>query len=152
MARSAERGRLSLFYAIDPKVFPLGGAKHKHKKLNRGKVARMRRKRGASLPKISINSMKQMKVFPLNGEKHKSKKLNWGKVARMRRKRGARRFEISDKVLDNQLIDLLLLFNPLLFQPVVCPSLSPFAVIKPITLCGRHLSHMQPFSLMPYSA
>ena len=55
----------------------------------------MRRKRGASLPKISINSMKKMKVFPLCGAKHKSKKLNWGKVARMRRKRGARRFEIS---------------------------------------------------------
>ena len=34
----------------------------------------------------------------------------------MRRKRGARRLEISDKILDNQLIDLFLLFNPLLFQ------------------------------------
>ena len=55
----------------------------------------MRRKRGASLPKISTNSMKQMKVFPLNGEKHKHKKLNREKVARMRRKRGARRLEIS---------------------------------------------------------
>ena len=112
----------------------------------------MRRKRGASLPKISINSMKQMKVFPLCGAKHKSKKLNWGKVARMRRKRGARRLEISDKVLDNQLIDLLLLFNPLLFQPLVCPSLSPFIPIITIAIGGRHLSHIQPFSLMPYSA
>ena len=77
------------------KVFPLGGEKHKSKELNWEKVARMRRKRGASLPKISINSMKQMKVFPLDGEKHKHKKLNRGKVARMRRKRGARRLEIS---------------------------------------------------------
>ena len=73
VARSAEKGRLSLFYAIEPKVFPLCGVKHK------------------------------------------SKKLNWEKVARMRRKRGASRLEISDKVLDNQLIDLFLLFNPLLF-------------------------------------
>ena len=55
----------------------------------------MRRKRGAILPKISINSTKQMKVFPLCGEKHKHKKLNWGKVARMRRMRGASRLEIS---------------------------------------------------------
>ena len=38
----------------------------------------MRRKRGASLPKISINSMRQMKVFPLCGAKHKPKKLNRG--------------------------------------------------------------------------
>ena len=70
----------------------------------------------------------------------------------MRRKRGARRLEISDKVLDNQLIDLLLLFNPLLFQPLVCPSLSPFIPIITIAIGGRHLSHMQPFPLMPYSA
>ena len=49
----------------------------------------MRRKRGASLPKISIDSMKEMKVFPLGGENYKSKKLNQEKVARMRRKRGA---------------------------------------------------------------
>ena len=76
----------------------------------------MRRKRGAILPKISIDSMKQMKVFPLCGAKHKPKKLNRGKVARTRRKRGASLPKISDKVLDNQLIDLFLLFNPLLFQ------------------------------------
>ena len=49
------------------KVFPLGGEKHKSKELNWEKVARMRRKRGASLPKISIDSMKQIKVFPLGG-------------------------------------------------------------------------------------
>ena len=48
----------------------------------------MRRKRGASLPKITINSMKQMKVFPLCGAKHKPKKLNWEKVAAQPTKEG----------------------------------------------------------------
>ena len=63
----------------------------------------------------------------------------------MRRKRGARRLEISAKILDNQIIALHLLFNPLLFQPLVCPSLSPFIPIITIAIGGRHLSHMQLF-------
>ena len=33
---------------------------------------------------------------------------------------------------------------------VVCPSLSPFIMVKIFTSGGRHLSHIQPFSLIPY--
>lgn len=44
---------------------------------------------------------------------------------------------------------MLILFNPLLFQVVVDPSLSPFIPTITIVCCGRHLSRMQPFSLIP---
>ena len=37
------------------------------------------------------------------------------------------------------------LCSPLLFYMVVCPSLSPFTMMKITTYGGRHLSHMQPF-------
>ncbi len=67
----------------------------------------------------------------------------------MRRKRGARRLKISDKISGNQNTNLLILFNPLLFQVVVDPSLSPFIPTITIAFGGRHLSRMQPFSLIP---
>ena len=44
---------------------------------------------------------------------------------------------------------MLILFNPLLFQVVVDPSLSPFIPTITIVCGGRHLSRMQPFSLIP---
>ena len=37
------------------------------------------------------------------------------------------------------------LCSPLLFYMVVCPSLSPFTMMKITTYGGRHLSHIQPF-------
>ena len=98
--------------------------------------------RGFRLVELSL------KVFPLCGE-NISFGLNWEKVARMRRKRGARRLKISDKISGNQNTNLLILFNPLLFQVVVDPSLSPFIPTITIAFGGRHLSRMQPFSLIP---
>ena len=52
-------------------------------------------------------------------------------------------------ISDNQNTNLLKLFNPLLFQVVVDPSLSPFIPTITIAFGGRHLSRMQPFSLIP---
>ena len=98
--------------------------------------------RGLRLPELSLN------VFALGGE-NISFGLNREKVAHMRRKRGARRLKISDKISDNQNTNLLILFNPLLFQVVVDPSLSPFIPTITIVCGGRHLSRMQPFSLIP---
>ena len=37
------------------------------------------------------------------------------------------------------------LCSPLLFYMVVCPSLSPFTMMKITIYGGRHLSHIQPF-------
>ena len=37
------------------------------------------------------------------------------------------------------------LCSPLLFYMVVCPSLSPFTMMKITAYGGRHLSHIQPF-------
>ena len=42
------------------------------------------------------------------------------------------------------------MLNPLLFWVVVDPSLSPFTLTIIITFSRRHLSHIQPFLLIPY--
>ena len=67
----------------------------------------------------------------------------------MRRKRGARRLKISDKYQIIKIRTCLYCLIRSYFKWSSTPSLSPFIPTITIVCGGRHLSRMQPFSLIP---